>query len=208
MGRGEGEQGRVIEWGNVRARRPGVGDRAPEGCWAEGEGGEQQAARPWAEGRKVIVAPGPGLECSLSGGRTRKGKEHSEVPGHGPRGRCPSLAHLNLRQNDIRDEGAGQLAAVLGQCPSLAYLELDSNGIGTEGAARLAVVLGQKEHPDVPGHGPRGREWSQREQRRRRWQPQEETYRAACEAVRRLQTYVRWLPATRWCGRCRRRCGV
>jgi hypothetical protein len=33
------------------------------------------------------------------------------------------------------------------------------------------------------------------EQRRRRWQPEEETYRAACEAVRRLQTYVRALAA-------------
>ena len=53
---------------------------------------------------------------------------------------CASLAHLDLSVNEIGDEGAGRLAAVLGQCASLAHLDLGGNGIGSEGAERLAAV--------------------------------------------------------------------
>ena len=59
------------------------------------------------------------------------------------RGRCPSLAHLNLSINSIGAEGAVMLAAVLGQCPSLAHLNLRDNFIGDEGAGRLDVVAQQ-----------------------------------------------------------------
>ena len=48
--------------------------------------------------------------------------------------------HLDLHGNEIGDEGAGRLAAVLGQCASLAHLNLHANGIGAEGAGRLAAV--------------------------------------------------------------------
>ena len=55
-------------------------------------------------------------------------------------GQCASLAHMDLSENGIGDEGAGRLAAVLGQCTSLAHLDLDDNGIGDEGAGGLAAV--------------------------------------------------------------------
>ena len=58
-------------------------------------------------------------------------------------GQCASLAHLNVRWNKMRDEGAGRLAAGLGQCASLAHLDLGGNAIGAEGTGRLAAVLGQ-----------------------------------------------------------------
>ena len=54
---------------------------------------------------------------------------------------CASLAHLDLRWNEIGAEGAGRLAAVLGQCASLAHLDLRGNVIGAEGAGRLAAVV-------------------------------------------------------------------
>ena len=60
-------------------------------------------------------------------------------------GQCASLAqaHLNLGENEIGAEGAGRLAPVLGQCASLAHLDLCYNGIGAERAGRLAPLLGQ-----------------------------------------------------------------
>jgi hypothetical protein len=58
-------------------------------------------------------------------------------------GQCWSLAHLNLRDDQIRDEGQGRLAGVLGQCRLLAHLNLSINSIGDEGGGRLAGVLGQ-----------------------------------------------------------------
>ena len=58
-------------------------------------------------------------------------------------GQCPSLAHLDLSYNNIGAEGAGRLATALGECPSLAHLNLSWNNIGAEGAGRLAAVLWQ-----------------------------------------------------------------
>ena len=52
-------------------------------------------------------------------------------------GQCPALAHLNLRNNWIGEDGVGKLAEVLPRCPALAYLNLEYNGIGDAGAKRL-----------------------------------------------------------------------
>ena len=52
---------------------------------------------------------------------------------------CLVLAHLDLRDNEIGDTGAGRLAGVLGQCPALALLDLRDNEIETSGAVRLLV---------------------------------------------------------------------
>jgi len=46
--------------------------------------------------------------------------------------------HLDLSYNNIRDEGAGRLAAVLPRCTLLAHL--DVNGIGAEGAGRFRAA--------------------------------------------------------------------
>ena len=52
---------------------------------------------------------------------------------------CASLAHLDLGNNTIRDDGTERLEEVLAQCTSHDHLNLDS--IGDDGAARLAAVL-------------------------------------------------------------------
>jgi len=52
-------------------------------------------------------------------------------------GQCRSLAHLDVDNNEIGDDGAGQLVVVHGQCESLAHLELDIFGIRAEGVRRL-----------------------------------------------------------------------
>ncbi len=49
------------------------------------------------------------------------------------------LAHLDLSCNELRAEGAGRLAGVLGECKALVYLDVL---IGTEGVSRLAEALG------------------------------------------------------------------
>ena len=69
---------------------------------------------------------------------------------------CPSLAYLDLRENEIGDEGAERLAAVLGQCPSLAHLNFEGNGIEAEGSGMPATLLQQYpsfSHLDLEGSG-------------------------------------------------------
>jgi hypothetical protein len=56
---------------------------------------------------------------------------------------CPSLAHLNHKENGIGAEGAGRLATVLQQCTRLAHLNLAWNEIGDEGVGMLAAALPQ-----------------------------------------------------------------
>ena len=73
---------------------------------------------------------------------------------------CSSLVALNLRANDIGDDGVGCLAGaagclarvvssfparlnLLGQCSSLVALDLGFNHIGADGIGRLAGALGQ-----------------------------------------------------------------
>jgi hypothetical protein len=56
---------------------------------------------------------------------------------------CPALAHLDLRSNNIPQEGACELAGVLGQCSALTHLNLGRNRIGELGTGRLAGVLAQ-----------------------------------------------------------------
>ena len=52
------------------------------------------------------------------------------------------ITAINLSNAPIGAEGAGGLAAVLAQCASLAHLDLRGNRIRDEGAGRLAAVLG------------------------------------------------------------------
>lgn len=56
---------------------------------------------------------------------------------------CPDLAHLNLSENEMGEEGAGTLAGVLLQCRTLAHLDLSRNAIGGGGVGKLAGVLAQ-----------------------------------------------------------------
>ena len=70
--------------------------------------------------------------------------------------RCPLLAHLDLRGNAIRANGAGWLAKVLPRCPALAHLDLSRNRIGNDGAGRIAGVLAQcpaLAHVDLSDNG-------------------------------------------------------
>ena len=50
------------------------------------------------------------------------------------------FSHLTLSWNAIGDEGAGRLAGVLGQCSSLAHLDLSDHGIREEGRALLSAA--------------------------------------------------------------------
>eukprot|EP00288_Rhodomonas_lens_P019679 CAMPEP_0177690486 /NCGR_PEP_ID=MMETSP0484_2-20121128/791_1 /TAXON_ID=354590 /ORGANISM="Rhodomonas lens, Strain RHODO" /LENGTH=175 /DNA_ID=CAMNT_0019201031 /DNA_START=33 /DNA_END=556 /DNA_ORIENTATION=- len=53
-------------------------------------------------------------------------------------GNCNGLVHLDLRRNEIGDEGASLLSAALGECKRLAHLNLKNNDIGPEGAGILS----------------------------------------------------------------------
>ena len=57
--------------------------------------------------------------------------------------RWARITVIDLDGCNIKDEGAGRLAAALGQCPSLAHLDLSGNNIGAEGAERLDAVAQQ-----------------------------------------------------------------
>ena len=57
--------------------------------------------------------------------------------------RWARITAIDLADCEIKAEGAGRLAAVLGQCSSLAHLYLDSNGIEDEGAGRLDALAQQ-----------------------------------------------------------------
>ena len=57
--------------------------------------------------------------------------------------RWARITAIDLADCQIKAEGAGRLAAVLGQCPSLAHLNLRDNFIGAEGAGRLDAVAQQ-----------------------------------------------------------------
>jgi hypothetical protein len=52
-----------------------------------------------------------------------------------------ALASVDMVRNRIGDEGAAQLAAVLGRCSALTHLDLGQNEIGDEGAGRLARMI-------------------------------------------------------------------
>ena len=66
--------------------------------------------------------------------------------------RCPFLAVLNLKSNDIGDKGVEMLAAVLPKCASLAHLNLSFNNIGPKGMEMLTAVLGQCASHDLQNH--------------------------------------------------------
>ena len=53
----------------------------------------------------------------------------------------PSLQHLLLQNNQFEDEGACAIAVCLPQFPSLQHLDLRNNGICSKGAAALADYL-------------------------------------------------------------------
>ena len=56
---------------------------------------------------------------------------------------CPALVHLDLKSNDISNEGAATLAGVLGRCSALTHLNLESNPTSRYRAQGLASVLAQ-----------------------------------------------------------------
>ena len=57
--------------------------------------------------------------------------------------RWARITAIDLADCQMKAEGAGRLAAVLGQCPSLAHLDLGHTFIGAEGAGRLDAVAQQ-----------------------------------------------------------------
>jgi hypothetical protein len=57
-------------------------------------------------------------------------------------GQCTSLAHLNLRANQIGDAGAERVAGVLAQCRAQAHLDFSDNVIDDAGQRVLQDCWG------------------------------------------------------------------
>eukprot|EP00961_Rhodomonas_salina_P095685 1286996-Rhodomonas_salina.1 len=56
---------------------------------------------------------------------------------------CKGLAHLDLSDNGMGDEGVEMLAGALGDCKALVHLDLGGNRMGDEAVGRLLEVLGE-----------------------------------------------------------------
>ena len=62
-----------------------------------------------------------------------------------------SLRHVTLGSNEIGDQGAVAIAAVLPQCRALVCLDVSYNKIGLAGAKALAAALPQCTQPEPAG---------------------------------------------------------
>jgi len=54
---------------------------------------------------------------------------------------CKALAHLDLHEGRLGDEGAGELAWARGECKALTHLALTENNIGAAAVGHVARAL-------------------------------------------------------------------